>query len=124
MKKDSELQCSLSRRQLLKGVVSTAAVVSASSFIGASYAQSGSEAVAARIRESFDFAWKFRRGDFPGAQVPEFSDAAWGTLDLPHDWSIEGPFDEKEPSSFCGAYLPTGIGWYRKRFRLPDSYRS
>jgi beta-galactosidase len=45
-------------------------------------------------------------------------------LDLPHDWSIEGPFDEKEPSSFCGAYLPTGIGWYRKRFHLPNSYKN
>ena len=44
-------------------------------------------------------------------------------MDLPHDWSIEGPFDEKEPSSFCGAYLPTGIGWYRKRFHLPNTYR-
>jgi len=124
MKKEGVLQSSLSRRQLLKGAVSTAAVVSASSFIGASYAQSQSETVTPRIRESFDFGWKFRKGDFPGAEVPEFSDADWRTLDLPHDWSIEGPFDEKEPSSFCGAYLPTGIGWYRKRFRLPDPYKA
>jgi beta-galactosidase len=123
MKKDSVLQSFLSRRQLLKGAVSTAAVVSASSFIGASNAQSRSEAVAPRIRGSFDLGWKFSRGDFPGAQMPEFSDSGWRALDLPHDWSIEGPFDEKESSSFCGAYLPTGIGWYRKRFHLPDSYK-
>ena len=116
------VQSSLSRRQLLKGAVSTAAVVSASSIIGASYAQSPSEVVAPRSRVSFDLGWKFSRGDFPGAQMPEFSDSAWRALDLPHDWSIEGPFGEKEPSSFCGAYLPTGIGWYRKRFHLPDSY--
>jgi beta-galactosidase len=119
MKKDSVLQSFLSRRQLLKGAVSTAAVVSASSFIGASNAQSRSEAVAPRIRGSFDLGWKFSRGDFPGAQMPEFSDSGWRVLDLPHDWSI----DEKESSSFCGAYLPTGIGWYRKRFHLPDSYK-
>jgi beta-galactosidase len=123
MKKDRVLQSFLSRRQLLKGAVSTAAVVSASSFIGASNAQSRSEAVAPRIRGSFDLGWKFSRGDFPGAQMPEFSDSGWRALDLPHDWSIEGPFDEKESSSFCGAYLPTGIGWYRKRFHLPDSYK-
>ena len=116
------VQSSLSRRQLLKGAVSTAAVVSASSIIGASYAQSPSEVVVPRSRVSFDLGWKFSRGDFPGAQMPEFSDSAWRALDLPHDWSIEGPFGEKEPSSFCGAYLPTGIGWYRKRFHLPDSY--
>jgi beta-galactosidase len=121
MKKDGPLHSSLSRRQLLKGVVSTAAVVSASSFIGTGLAQSRSEAVAPRLRESFDFGWKFCRGDFPGAETAEFADSHWRTLDLPHDWSIEGPFDEKEPSSFCGAYLPTGIGWYRKKFHLPDS---
>ena len=126
MKKDGVpqrvVQSSLSRRQLLKGAVSTAAVVSASSIIGASYAQSLSDVVAPRNRSSFDRGWKFSRGDFPGAQMPEFSDSGWRALDLPHDWSIEGPFGEKEPSSFCGAYLPTGIGWYRKRFHLPDSY--
>jgi beta-galactosidase len=116
------LQSSLSRRQLLRGAVSTAAVVSASSIIGARYAQSQSEVVAPRSRVSFDLGWKFSRGDFPGAQMPEFSDSAWRALDLPHDWSIEGPFGEKEPSSFCGAYLPTGIGWYRKHFYMPDSY--
>jgi beta-galactosidase len=123
MKQDGILPSPLSRRQLLKGAVSTAAVVSASSFIGAGYAQSGSEAVTQRIRESFDFGWKFRCGDCPGAEAPEFSDADWRTLDLPHDWSIEGGFDEQAPSSYCGAYLPAGIGWYRKQFRIPDSYK-
>jgi beta-galactosidase len=117
------LQSPLSRRQLLKGAVSTAAVVSASSFMGASYSQSGSETIAQRIRESFDLGWKFRRSDSPGAEAPAFSDADWRTLDLPHDWSIEGSFDETAPSSDCGAYLPAGIGWYRKQFRIPDSYK-
>jgi beta-galactosidase len=123
MKKNGLLQSSLSRRQLLKGAVSTAAVVSASSFIGAGYAQTGSEAVTQRVRESFDFGWKFRKGDSSGAEAPEFSDADWRTLDLPHDWSIEGGFDANAPSSYCGAYLPAGIGWYRKQFRVPDSYK-
>ncbi len=123
MKKDGVLQSSLSRRQLLKGAVSAAAVASASSFIGSSYAQSRSDVVPQRIRESFDFGWKFRKGDSPAAEAPGFSDADWGTLDLPHDWSIEGAFDEKASSSYCGAYLPAGIGWYRKQFRLPDSYK-
>ena len=29
---------------------------------------------------------------------PRFVDTAWRSLDLPHDWSIEGPFGEKEPA--------------------------
>ena len=123
MKNDSVLQNSLSRRQLLKGAVSTAAFISASSLIGTGYAQSQPEAVAPRVRKNFDRGWKFRRGDFPGADMPRFSDSDWAELDLPHDWSIKGPFGEKEASSLCGAYLPTGFGWYRKRFRLPDSHK-
>lgn len=123
MKNDSVSQGPLSRRELLKGAVSTAAIVSASPFIGSISAQSRPEAVASRTRKNFDIGWKFRRGDFPGANLVGFSDSDWRELDLPHDWSIEGPFGEKEPSGSCGAYLPTGIGWYRKLFRLPESFK-
>lgn len=70
---------------------------------------------APRIRDSIDFNWKFFKGDTPGAQAPNFADAHWRTVDLPHDWSIEGPFSESEPTGGPGGYLPTGIGWYRKR---------
>ncbi len=119
MKNDS----SLTRRQLLKGAVNTAAFVSATSLLGAGYAQSPAEAGATRIRQSFDLDWKFRRGDHPGADQPAFSDSDWASVNLPHDWSVEGPFNENEPSNYCGGYLPTGIGWYRKRFRLPGTYK-
>ena len=75
----------------------------------------------ARIRENFDFDWKFLRGDMPDAQQPDFADTGWRSLDLPHDWSIEGPFTE-QPGSATFAHLPTGIGWYRKHFNIPKSY--
>ena len=103
----------LTRRGLLRQAVSGAALVSAL------HAQSQPASPAARIRESFDFGWKFLKGDSPGAQQPEFSDSAWRAVDLPHDWSIEGPFSEQEKAQ---GSLPTGIGWYRKRFRLPAAY--
>ncbi len=124
MKKAEALSGSLNRRELLKGVVGTAALVSVFPTLGSALAESPTEAVGQRLRENFDRGWRFHRGDFPGAEVPKFSDADWRILDLPHDWSIEGPFDEKEPSSSCGAYLPTGIGWYRKKFRLPSSHKN
>jgi len=123
MKNASSPSGSLNRRELLKGVVGTAALVSVLPTIGSAFAQSFPNIPGKRIRDSFDLSWRFHRGDLSGAEVPELSDADWRTVDLPHDWSIEGPFDEKEPSSFCGAYLPTGIGWYRKRFHLPNTYR-
>jgi beta-galactosidase len=70
-----------------------------------------------------DSRWLFFKGDAPGAEKADFNDANWRNLDIPHDWSIEGPFGEKEPSGGNGGYVPTGIGWYRKSFRLPDSYK-
>ena len=112
----------MSRRRLLGQAVGAAALASALEPAGAAMAQTqpAGENSAPRIRESFDFGWKFFKGDAPGAQQPDFSDAPWRTLDLPHDWSIEGPFSQTEPAQ---ASLPAGIGWYRKRFRLPESYR-
>jgi beta-galactosidase len=122
MNKHSPSPVSLNRRELLKQV-GAAALVSAVGSAGSSFALPPSDVVAPRIRESFDFGWKFHRGDFPGAQKFEFSDADWKSVDLPHDWSIEGPFSESEPAGAPGGYLPTGIGWYRKQFDLPGSYK-
>ena len=72
-------------------------------------------------RANFDEGWTFSRGDFPGAQTADYSDAAWMPVDLPHDWSIAGPYSESEPAGGSGGYLPTGVGWYRKRFTLPSA---
>ncbi len=74
-----------------------------------------------RSRQNFDTGWFFLKGDPTGAEVPSFDDSGWRGLDLPHDWSIEGPFDKKNPSAAPGGYLPCGTGWYRKTFQLPDS---
>ena len=101
------------RRDLLTGALAGAALASLSR---------AQETAAPRLRDSFDFGWKFFKGDAPGAQEPGFSDASWRGLDLPHDWSVEGPFAASEPSAGSGGFAPTGIGWYRKRFRAPAGY--
>jgi beta-galactosidase len=72
-------------------------------------------------RSSFDSDWKFLLGDPAGAQAVTLDDRAWRTLDVPHDWSIEGPFSHDAPAKGNGGYLPTGIGWYRKSFTLPSA---
>ncbi len=66
--------------------------------------------------EDFDFDWRFSRGDFPTAMMPGFDDSTWRTVDVPHDWSIEGPF-LAEYASGTG-YAPGGIAWYRKHFAV------
>jgi beta-galactosidase len=124
MKDEKPLSESLSRRDLFRQAAGAAAITSAVQSMRAVGAQTREAAeTAPRTRSTFDFGWKFMKGDAPGAQQPAFSDSAWRDVDLPHDWSVEGPFGEKEPSGGAGGYLPTGIGWYRKHFRLPESQR-
>lgn len=76
----------------------------------------------ARIKTNFDFDWRFFKGDAQKAYQIDFNDAEWRNLNLPHDWSIEGPFSEDNPTGKDGGYLPAGIGWYRKAFQLPHDY--
>jgi beta-galactosidase len=68
---------------------------------------------------SFNKNWKFYLGDTTAAKDPAFNDHQWRTLNLPHDWSIEGEFSDKHPATPNEGALPTGIGWYRKTFTLP-----
>ncbi len=69
-----------------------------------------------RCIENFNYGWKFFNGDVVNAHRINYNDENWRKVDLPHDWSIEGPFDKKWASST--GYLPGGIGWYRKRFKI------
>ena len=71
-----------------------------------------------RERNNFDAGWRFTLVNDENSWRPEFNDSGWRTLDLPHDWSIEGKFDEKNPATTGGGALPGGIGWYRKKFSL------
>ncbi|NDC74449.1 DUF4982 domain-containing protein [bacterium] len=61
-------------------------------------------------------------GTEPGAALaciqPGYDDSSWRSLDLPHDWGIEGPFDQNLPGE-TGKLPWHGSGWYRKTFALP-----
>jgi beta-galactosidase len=74
-------------------------------------------------KQLFDNNWKFFLGDLPSAGTKDFDDTNWRNLDLPHDWSIEGKPDPKNPSGGAGGYFPAGIGWYRKNFEVPASWK-
>ena len=72
-----------------------------------------------RVTEPFDSSWRFLQDDAAGAQGESFDDSKWLALDVPHDWSIAGPFAMTNKTGGAGAFLPSGIGWYRKQFILP-----
>ena len=53
-----------------------------------------------------------------------FYPADWKEVNLPHDWAIEGSFvnDNNLGSQPAGnGYLPTGMGFYRKEFEIPET---
>src|SRR5271166_3758574 len=95
--------------------------------------------------QAFNENWRFHRGDIEGAEAADFVDSDWRLLDVPHDWSIEdlprdgdsgigtiwtdaaipvrtGPFDmyASEGEGATG-WMVGGVGWYRKKFRSPQS---
>jgi beta-galactosidase len=49
---------------------------------------------------------------------PGFDDSVWRHLNLPHDFGIEGPF-QQELSGETGKLPWFGVAWYRKHFDLP-----
>src|SRR4051794_17703466 len=89
-----------------------------------------------RERLSFDLGWLFHEGDIPfppiighqvsynnakagqawGAAAPRFDDSSWKTVDLPHDWAVDQPFDQN--ANISQGYRPRGMGWYRRYFKL------
>ncbi|OIQ90068.1 beta-galactosidase BoGH2A precursor [mine drainage metagenome] len=76
-------------------------------------------AVSAAHTVSLNDGWRFHRGQAAGAEAPRFDDSTWRTVDLPHDFSIEGtspakaPQDRSTPEGSSVGYLRGGIGWYR-----------
>jgi len=47
----------------------------------------------------------------------DFDDRGWRQLNLPHDWGIEGPFNQDYPGE-TGKLPWWGVAWYRKHFSI------
>ncbi|WP_224998632.1 sugar-binding domain-containing protein [Cesiribacter sp. SM1] len=69
-----------------------------------------------RVKQLFNEGWYFHKGEVPQGEKAAFDHSSWRALELPHDWSVEGPFSNQWASGT--GYLPAGIGWYRKTFDI------
>ncbi|HYF69605.1 MAG TPA: glycoside hydrolase family 2 TIM barrel-domain containing protein [Ohtaekwangia sp.] len=72
--------------------------------------------------ELFNSGWRFHKGDVKDGEKTSLNDKSWRSVQLPHDWSIEGPFSNEWASGT--GYLPGGIGWYRKSFTIPAAQKN
>ncbi len=64
----------------------------------------------------------------PGSNFPfvksNFDDSSWKSINLPHDWAIQGPFITGADAGVGGSMgrLPSpGVEWYRKKLEIPKS---
>ncbi len=64
---------------------------------------------------SINSNWKFNLDNGLGYHLADLNDNSWRTVNLPHDWSVEFPFD-KDKGEACTGFLLGGIAWYRKHF--------
>ncbi|MEO7100596.1 MAG: beta-galactosidase GalA [Luteolibacter sp.] len=124
-------------------------ILSAGPFAACSVIQPVAAAEQPREQLSLDSNWKFHLGDIPrdsfpggqgvnlygpdityhgskagsawGAAGRGYDDKSWKQVNLPHDWVVEQPFDEKALKQ--QGYRPRGIAWYRRTFKLPASDR-
>jgi beta-galactosidase len=69
----------------------------------------------------FDDNWRFLLADNAAAKEVAFDHSQWRLLNLPHDWSIEGPVNPPPSGDKNTGYFTHGIGWYRKSFVTPDT---
>ena len=72
------------------------------------------------------FSYFAKAGTAVGAAEEDFDDSGWRKLNLPHDWAVEAPFDERGSGSHgyrvIGKNFPErSVGWYRKKFAIPAS---
>ncbi len=96
-------------------------------------------AASPRERLLLDSGWKFhlgndwgigqnlaKAGSGSGPASVWFSDASWRTVNLPHDWAVELPFDKSADGAHgfkaLGHEFPSNsVAWYRRTFELPKA---
>jgi beta-galactosidase len=65
---------------------------------------------------NFNVGWRFFKGNVTGAEALAFQDAQWSVVSLPHAVEIM-------PAEASGCRTYQGPVWYRKHFKVDESFR-
>jgi beta-galactosidase len=80
-----------------------------------------------RLEIALADGWRFKQDDsIRGAERPEFADAGWSTVSVPHTWNRVGyylPSPETHINRAENIDKAQGLGWYRLAFTPPASWR-
>jgi len=67
--------------------------------------------------------WKFALTEDTAALQPDYADAAWQLVTLPHDWQIDQPRTPDAPGGGCQGYFPREqVGVYRLHFQAEEAW--
>ncbi len=69
----------------------------------------------------WNFGWRFQTGNPEDAQETAYDDSQWRSLDLPHDFQFEFPW--QEDAGGARGFKAVGEAWYRKHFEAPASWQ-
>ena len=74
--------------------------------------------------EYFNYLTKAASIHNEGPYVDKFDASSWKSVDLPHDWVVDLPFEGRASHSHGyktvgHKYPQTSVGWYRKTFTIP-----
>lgn len=75
-----------------------------------------------RFTELFNFNWKFHAGNLKNVESADYDDSGWRSLDLPHDFQIEQPWNKSAGGG--RGYKAMGEGWYRKSFKADPAWKN
>ncbi len=119
----------ISRRQFMEISVVGAATAASSRALDTSR-RAGAKGVSEqdsssdlRFELSLNEGWSFKRQassgsamepEFVGAEQPEYNDSTWTQVWLPHTW------DATPDNPFVTSGHFRGVGWYRKKFEVPE----
>ncbi len=91
-----------------------------------------------RVVKDINFGWKFKAGEVNGAQTANLDDSQWRIVNLPHDFQIEQPWVEPDPSErpdntdvaaniksrlSSRGFKEMGKAWYRYHFTPGEELR-
>lgn len=69
---------------------------------------------------NFSKDWQFHlNAETEGDTISETT--TWRNLNVPHDWSVELPFNEHSAAGIGGGALDGGLGWYKKTFTVDSN---
>ncbi|MGE8133882.1 glycoside hydrolase family 2 protein [Novosphingobium subterraneum] len=104
---------------------SCARLAIAASLAGLNVSAPPAAAQSARTVTVLDGGWRFSAEDVAEASAPDFADATWTQVSVPHTWNRVGYYKHDLGGTNTAATVDKrqGIGWYRLHFATPTGAR-